>query len=280
MNKNSAAPPGNIRLAPARGWRTLDLGELWEYRDLLYFLTVRDIKAKYAQSVLGVGWAILNPLLQAFIFTVVFGNLADLDSDGVPYLLFNYTALVAWTYFSGVLSVSTGSLIKDRGMLGKVYFPRLVLPFSAALGNVIDLVIGFVVLFILLLVYGMVPGWEVVFLPLLLLILLMAGLGLGTLMAALAVQFRDVQYAMPLLVRVLIYAAPVVYSIQLIPEAYRLAYAINPLVGVIEGMRAMFLSTGPMPWHYIAIGGAVAFALFVGGSLYFRRTERHFADIA
>ena len=278
----AAQPPTTdlIRIRPTRGWRSLDLAGLWEYRDLLYFLTLRDVKAKYAQSILGVGWAIINPLVQTLIFTVIFGNLANLGSDGVPYLLFNFTAMVAWTYFSGILTGATGSLIANRSMLSKIYFPRLILPITSAIGMLIDFGISFLVLIGLLIYYGLTPGWSVLVLPLLLLILLLASLGIGTFLAALAVQFRDVQYAMSLLIRVLIYSAPVVYSIELIPEKWRMVYALNPLVGVIEGMRSIFLHTRPLPWDYILAGGGVALLLFLAGSLYFRRTERLFADVA
>ena len=280
MNPTDPTPPPVYRIAPSRGWRSLDVGELWEHRDLLYFLTLRDVKTKYAQSVLGVGWAVINPLLQALIFTVIFGNLADLGSDGVPYLLFNFTAMVPWTYFSSTLTGATGSLIANRNMLTKIYFPRLVLPFTAALSTSIDLGIGCLVLAGFLVYYGVMPGPLVLVLPLLLLILVLTGLGLGSFLAALAVQYRDVQYAMGLLVRVLIYSAPVVYSVDLVPAAYRSWYALNPLVGIIEGMRSALLNTRPMPWDYLLSGGVVAVLIFVLGTLYFKRTERLFADIA
>lgn len=269
-----------MRIQATKGWQLLDFRSLWAYRDLLYFLTLRDIKAKYAQSILGVGWAVINPLLQALIFTVIFGNLAELASDGVPYLLFNFTAMVAWTYFSGVLTGTTASLVANRGMLSKIYFPRLILPLSAALGVLLDFFIGLGVLFGLLFYYGMVPAWTLVLLPVLLLVLLLTGLGVGTFLAALAVQYRDVQYAMSLVVRVLIYSAPVVYSMALVPEEWRSVYALNPLVGVIESMRAIFLHTRPMPWDYLATGGGIAIILFLAGTLYFRRSERIFADVA
>ena len=262
------------------GWKILDTNALWQYKDLLYFLSLRGIKAKYAQSVLGVGWAIINPLAQALIFTVVFGNLAKLSSDGTPYILFSYTAMVAWTYFSGILTDATGALIRNREMIGKVYFPRLVLPMASVLSKLVDFVIAFTLLIGLLGWYGIAPQSTIYMFPVLLLILVLTSLGLGAFLAALAVQYRDVQYAMTFLVRVLMYAAPVVYSVSIIPQEWQTAYALNPIVGVIEGMRAIFLGSRPFPWEWVGIGGAVSVAIFFIGCLYFRRMERHFADLA
>ena len=268
------------RIRPTRGWQLVDLREIWHYRDLLYFLTIRGIKAKYAQSVLGVGWAIIQPLFQTLVFTVIFGNLAKMSSDGVPYVLFSFTAMVPWNYFSNILTDSSSSLIQNRDMLSKVYFPRLVLPVSAVIAKLLDFLIAFTVLGGLLLYYGFLPTTNLIFFPLLLLILMMASLGTGMILSALAVQYRDVQYAMSFLVRILLYSVPVVYSISIIPEEYVYLYALNPMVGVIEGMRSVFLGTHAMPWDLIAIGGGVALFLFVFGAFYFRRMEKTFADIA
>ena len=247
---------------------------------MLYFLTIRGIKAKYAQSVLGVGWAIIQPLFQTLVFTVIFGNLAKMSSDGVPYVLFSFTAMVPWNYFSNILTDSSSSLIQNRDMLSKVYFPRLVLPVSAVLSKLLDFLIGMTVLAGFLLYYRFLPTINIIYFPLLLLILMMASLGTGMILSALAVQYRDVQYAMSFLVRILLYSVPVVYSISIIPEEYVYLYALNPMVGVIEGMRSIFLGTHPMPWDLIAIGGLVALLLFVFGVFYFRRMEKTFADIA
>lgn len=267
-------------IRPSRGWSPLNLANLWSYRDLLYFLALREVKAKYAQSILGVGWAIANPLIQALLFTLVFGNLAQLSSDGSPYILFSYTAMVAWTYFSGILTDSTASLITNRDMISKVYFPRLVLPLATVLSKIIDFAIALLVLLVLLVYYGQPPAPTVLLFPLLLLMLVLTSLGAGTFLAALAVQYRDVQYAMQFFVRLLMYLAPVVYSIDYVPEGWQTVYALNPMVGVIEGMRAVFLQTRAFPWQWVLQGAAVSVALFLGGCLYFRRTERHFADLA
>lgn len=268
------------RVRPTSGWRSLDAKSIWAYRDLLYFLTLRGIKGKYAQSVLGVGWAVIQPLAQTLIFTVIFGNLVQLSSDGVPYLVFNFTAMVAWTYFSGILTDATGSLITNRDMISKVYFPRLVLPIAATLSKLPDFLIGLVVLGGLLVYYGIVPTAGILLFPLLLLILVLTSVGLGAALAALAVRFRDINYAMTFLVRILMYSAPVVYSMEVIPERWQTLYALNPMVGVIEGLRAVFLGTRAIPWEWIGLGGAVSVVLFLAGCLYFRRTERLFADLA
>ena len=268
------------KISPSKGWQLIDLPEVWQYKDLLYFLTVRGIKAKYAQSVLGVGWAIIQPLFQTLVFTVIFGNLAKMGSDGVPYVLFSFTAMVPWNYFSNILTNSSSSLVQNRDMLSKVYFPRLVLPISSVLSGLLDFLIAFLVLVGLLIYYQMVPNLNIIYFPLLLLILIMTSLGIGMILSAMAVQYRDVQYAMSFLVRILLYSVPVVYSINIIPDQYLYWYALNPMVGVIEGMRSALLGTRAMPWDLIAIGSVVSLVLFIFGAFYFKRMEKTFADIA
>ena len=280
VTRNGGSRSGVTRIAPTKGWQLIDLKELWQYKDLLYFLTIRGIKAKYAQSVLGVGWAIIQPLFQTLVFTVIFGNLAKMSSDGVPYILFSFTAMVPWNYFSNILTNSSSSLVQNRAMLSKVYFPRLVLPVSAVISKLLDFLIAFIVLVVFLLYFRFVPTIHIVYFPLLLLILMMTSLGIGMILSAMAVQYRDVQYAMSFLVRILLYSVPVVYSISIIPDKYVYIYALNPMVGVIEGMRSIFLGTRPMPWDLIAIGGLVSVVLFIFGAFYFRKMEKTFADIA
>ena len=267
-------------IQPISGWQLVDIRSLWRYRDLLYFLSMRGIKIRYAQSILGVGWAIINPLVQALLFTVIFGNLAKISSDGTPYVLFSFTALVAWTYFSGILTDATSSVVTNRDMIGKVYFPRLILPLAAVLSKLIDFGVAFLVLIGFLIYYGVTPASTVVFLPLLLLILITTSLGAGTFLAALAVQFRDVQYAMQFLVRLLMYSAPVVYPVSLIPVEYQGLYALNPMVGVIEGMRSIFLQTREFPWDWVLTGLGTSAIIFIFGCFFFQRMERHFADVA
>lgn len=261
------------------GWKVVDFQEIWRYKDLLYFLTVRGIKARYAQSVLGIGWAIIQPLFTTLVFTVVFGGLAKVDSDGMPYILFSYLALWPWNYFSGTLSESANSLVANAGMITKVYFPRLILPLAAIFSKLLDFVISFVVLLVLLIYFQVLPGWQVVFLPLLLIQLLACSLGIGMILSAMAVQYRDVKYALGFIVQLLLYGAPVVYSTTAVPEQYQFLYSLNPMVGVIEGIRAMFLNRR-MPWEWIWPGAIVAVVLFVFGLFYFRKMEKIFADVA
>ncbi|WP_051315919.1 ABC transporter permease [Algoriphagus vanfongensis] len=257
----------------------VDFQELWRYKDLLYFLTLRGIKARYAQSILGVSWAIIQPLFTTLVFTLVFGGLAKVDSDGMPYILFSYLALWPWNYFSGTLTESANSLIQNANMITKVYFPRMVLPLSAILSKLLDFIIAFVVVIGLLIYFGQMPGWGILFLPLLIIQLLMCSLGIGMFLSALAVKYRDVKHALTFMVQLLLYAAPVVYSTQAVPEKYLQFYILNPMVGVIEGFRAAFLDR-PMPWGWIWPGSIVALFVFVFGMMYFRRMERIFADVA
>lgn len=266
-------------IEPSNGWKVVDFDELWRYKDLLYFLTVRGIKARYAQSILGVGWAIIQPLFTTLVFTVVFGGLAKVDSDGMPYILFSYLALWPWNYFSGTLSESANSLVANAGMITKVYFPRLILPLAAIFSKLLDFIISFVVLLILLIYFKVVPGLGIIWLPLLLIQLLMTSLGIGMILSAMAVQYRDVKYALTFIIQLLLYGAPVVYSTAAVPAQYQFLYSLNPMVGVIEGIRAMFLNRS-MPWDWIWPGAIVGVVFFVFGLFYFRRMEKVFADVA
>jgi lipopolysaccharide transport system permease protein len=261
------------------GWQVVNFKEIWRYKDLLYFLTVRGIKAKYAQSVLGVSWAIIQPLFTALIFTIVFGRLAKVSSDGVPYLLFSYLALWPWNYFSGTLTESSNSLIANTALITKVYFPRLLLPLASIFSKFLDFIIAFVLAMVFLIYYGYFPGFNVIFLPLLIVQLLFTSLGIGMILSAMAVQYRDVKHAMTFIVQLLLYCAPVIYSTSTIPEAFRFWYTLNPMVGVIEGFRSVFLDR-PMHWSLIWPGGIMAVVVFVFGLFYFRRMERVFADVA
>lgn len=262
------------------GWRAVNLKELAHYRDLLWFLTIRGIKAKYAQSVLGVGWAVIQPLFSTLVFTVIFGRVARIDSNGVPYFLFSLVGLVPWTFFSNTLTDSSNSLIANAAMINKVYFPRLVLPLSSIFSKGVDFIIGFVMLIIFLIVYRITPSWEVVMLPWLILVLLFTSLGLGMILSAMAVQYRDVKHAMTFAVQLLMYAAPVVYPTTNVPEQYRWMYALNPMVGVIEGFRSIFLKTIDFPYEWVIMGTIISIILFVFGVFYFKRMERVFADVA
>jgi lipopolysaccharide transport system permease protein len=269
-----------VEIAPARQWPGLDLAELWAYRSLLVLLVWRDIKSRYSQTVLGAGWAVLQPLLPMAIFTVVFGRFARIPSDGVPYALFSLSGLSLWTYFASALSSGGGSLILNRNLLTKVYFPRLVIPASQVFTALVDFAIAFTVLVAALLVGGFVPGLEaVVMVPLLLLAASLTALGAGAWLAALGVQYRDVRHLSPFLTQIWMYASPIVYPMSLVPERYRTLYALNPMAGVLSEFRAVLLGVaGPTPLELgISLGAAVV--VFLTGTLYFRHAERVFPDV-
>ena len=259
--------------------KLIDWQELWRYRDLFYFLIWRDIKTRYAQSVLGIGWAIIQPLFSMVVFTIVFGNLAKVSSDGVPYAIFSYTALVPWTYFSSALTDSTNSLVNASNMITKVYFPRLVLPIAPVFGKLIDFGIAMVILVGFMVYFQIAPTVWALFLPYLILLMILAAAGIGMWLTAMAIQYRDIRYAMSLVVTLLMYAAPVVYPASSVPENWRIWYALNPMVGVIEGFRASLLGTTAMPWDFILVGSISAFVFFFSGLVYFRRMEKIFADV-
>lgn len=267
-------------IEPQEGWRLINVRELWQYKDLLWFLVWRDVKSRYAQSILGIGWAIIQPVFNMIVFTVIFGNLARIDSDGVPYAIFNYAAMVPWTYFANSLTEAGGSLVSSSNLLTKVYFPRLIIPLAPVLAKLLDFGIAMLLLFGLMLYFGIAPTLGALALPLLVLLMMLTASGAGMWLTALAIQYRDVKYALTFGVRLLMYAAPVVYSVNLIPGQYRLFYGLNPMAGVIEGFRSALLGTNPMPWDLIGVGAGVAAALFVTGALYFKRMERIFADVA
>ncbi len=266
-------------IEPRGGWVGLPLRDLWQYRDLLYFLIWRDIKAKYAQSVLGIGWAIVQPVFYMIVFTIVFGKLAKISSDGAPYVIFSYTALVPWTYFANALADTTGSLLGGGNMLTKVYFPRLIIPISSTIAKLVDFSIAFLLLFGLMAWFRTAPTLAALVIPALILLMILTAGGIGMWLTVLAIQYRDVKYGIGFLVQLLMYASPVAYPASLIPDQYRLLYAMNPMVGVMEGFRSALLNTNPMPWDMIAVGGIVAVAVALSGMFYFRRMERIFADV-
>jgi lipopolysaccharide transport system permease protein len=271
-------------------WRLVDWQELYAYRDLFRFLTWRSIKVRYSQSAVGIGWAIIQPLFQMVLFSVVFGWLAGMKSDDSSYALFSLIALVPWTYFSNALTDTSDSLVSNAQMLSKVYFPRMILPLSAVVAKLFDLAIAMALAVVILIIYRQPPTWGILMVPYLVVLMTCAALGLGLWLTTLAIQFRDVKHAMPFIIQVLMYTAPVVYPTSLIPETYTLPgnvivwpqwiYALNPMVGVIEGFRSAFLGSRPMPFGWIAIGTVTACLLTLSGALYFRNREKLFADVA
>jgi len=269
----------SLVIEPPSGWN-LNLRELQEYWDLWYFLIWRDVKARYAQSVLGMGWAVVQPVFSMIVFTIVFSRVAQINSDGIPYPIFSYAALVPWTYFSNALSEGSASLVKNSNMLSKIYFPRLILPFTAVLSKLIDFCISFLLLFVLMLWFQITPTLWVLTLPFLILLMIMTTVGLALWLSTLAIQFRDINYGMTFGIQLMMYAAPVVYPASLIPENYRLLYGLNPMVGIIEGFRASLLGFTPMPWDLLAMGSLTATLLLISGVFYFCSREAIFADVA
>ncbi|QDV75123.1 ABC transporter permease [Botrimarina mediterranea] len=276
----AAANRFEVVIEPRRGFSLVDLAELHAYRDLFRFLVWRQVKVRYAQSAIGIGWAVIQPVFSVLLFTVVFGKLAQIESDGVPYALFSFAALVPWTYFSNALTEGVGSLVSEANMLRKVYFPRIMMPLSAVVAKLVDFVIAMGCLGIVMLAHRHLPPWEIVFMPLLTLLMVAAAAAVSIWLTALAVQYRDVKHALSFVVQLGMYASPVVYPASLIPERFQLLYALNPMVGVIEGFRACLLGTQPMPWGFFLVGSAVTALLLVTGLAFFRKRETVFADVA
>ena len=266
-------------IRPRPGWVPLDFRELWAYRELLYFLVWRDIKVRYKQTALGAAWAIIQPFATMVVFSLFFGKLAQIPSDGVPYPIFSYAALVPWTFFAYGLSQSSNSLVGSANLIRKVYFPRLVVPISAVLGGVVDFALAFTVLLGMMMFYGIVPTVNVVWLPALLLLAFVTALGIGFWFSALNVKFRDVRYVLPFVVQFWLFATPIAYPSSLLPEPWRVLYGINPMAGVVEGFRWALLGTETAPGSIIAVSSLVAVGLLVGGAFYFRRMEKTFADV-
>jgi lipopolysaccharide transport system permease protein len=265
-------------IKPKSGWQLIDFKELKQYRDLFYFMVWREIKVLYAQTILGFSWAILQPLIQIIMFTIVFGKVAKVPSDGLPYFLFSSVAIIPWTYMSQAMTQSSQSLVQGQHMLGKVYFPRLIFPLTPVLARLIDFGISILIILVVVIYYRVMPTWNLIFLPLFIIFMMAVPAGIGMWLSALAIRFRDVKHAMPFVIRMLIYTAPIVYSASSIPDTYRFIYSLNPIVGVIEGYRACLLGT-PMPWLFILPGLFTAITLLLGGALYFSRMERVFVDV-
>ena len=280
MKSNSSSHTREIIIKPKTGWQLIDWKEIKEYKDLIYFLILRDVKALYKQTILGFSWAILRPFIKMIVFSIVFGGLAKIPSDGIPYPLFVYAGLVPWEYFSSSLTRSTSSLITGSGIFTKVYFPRLILPIVPCIAILVDFAIALSIVFILMIYYGYAVSISILYLPILIIIMIWTATGLGMWLSALAVQYRDVPYGVQFLAQILMYAAPVIYPVSWLPESYRIYIAIYPMYGVIEGFRAALLGQNSMPWDLIGIGSISAFVMLISGAYYFKKKERIFADVA
>lgn len=286
--KQPPIPPANVApphdavpvtiIEPQPKWAPLRLRELWAYRELLYFLVWRDLKVRYKQTVLGASWAIIQPFFTMVVFSLFFGKLAGMPSDGIPYPLFSFAALVPWTYFANSLSLSANSLVQNRHLITKVYFPRLVIPVASVLSGIVDFLLASLVLFGIMIYYGIPPGPGVLWLPPLLLLAMVTALGAGLWLSALNVHYRDVQYVVPFLVQFWLFLTPIAYPSSLLAEPWRTIYGLNPMVGVTEGFRWALLGADTAPGIMLPVSAVAALALLTGGLFYFRRMEKSFAD--
>jgi lipopolysaccharide transport system permease protein len=266
-------------ITPSKGWVSLKLAEVWKYRELLYFLVWRDIKVRYKQTALGAAWAVIQPFMTMVVFSLFFGKLAKVPSDGIPYPIFSFAALVPWTFFSNGLIQSANSLVGSSNLIKKIYFPRLSIPIATVLSGVVDFLISFVVLLAMMLYYGITPTLNLFYLVPFLLLAFITALGVGLWLSAINVQFRDVRYALPFLTQFWLFATPIAYSSSLLSEPWRTIYGINPMVGVVEGFRWALLNTNTAPGPVVAISSLTALVILVTGAFYFRRLERTFADV-
>lgn len=280
LKKSNSGSNITTIIKPQKGWQFVDIKELIIYKDLLRFLVIRGIKAKYAQSILGVGWAIIQPLVTTLLITFIFGTVAKMDTQGINPTVFFAAAIVPWTYFSNCVTEASGSLVTNANLITKVYFPRLILPISSVFTKLLDFSIAALVLVAFCIIKGYTPNLLYLLIPILVLVMMMASAGVGMLLSALAIQFRDINYAMSFLMQLLIYAVPVAYSINVVPVEFRTLYAINPMVGIIESFRVIFTGVGELPITYLLIGTVSSLIVLTIGALYFKRMEKVFADVA
>lgn len=274
-----AVEPPVFRVQPSRGWASLRLSELWDYRELVYFFTWRDIKVRYKQTVLGILWAILQPLFTMLVFALFFGRLAKVPSDGIPYPIFSFTGLVPWTFFATGMTQASNSLVQNSNMLKKIYFPRMAMPIGTVLAGCVDFCLAFVVLLGMMVVYHTAPTWKVILLPLFLLLALVTCLGVSLWLSAMNVHFRDIKFTIPFITQFWMYATPIAYPSSLLPQPWRTLYGINPMAGVVEGFRWALLGARTAPGPMIMLSSFVAVALLISGAFYFRRQEKTFADV-
>lgn len=267
-----------VIIEPQTGWKMLSFAELNRYRDLFFFLVWRDIKVLYAQTILGFGWAILNPTIQILIFTLIFGKVAKIPTDGIPYLLFSTVAIVPWTYMSNAMNSASQSLVAGQHILGKIYFPRVIFPMTPVLAKLVDFAISLLLVVGVMVYYRISLTLQIMYVPLFIFIMVLVPIGVGLWLSALAIRYRDVKFAMTFVVRMLMYSAPIVYTATNIPDKYRLIYSLNPIVAVIEGFRAALLGN-PIPWVFVWPGVITSVLLVLSGLLYFRRMEKVFVDV-
>ena len=263
---------------PPSGWTSIGFRELWQYRELLYFLTLRDVKVRYKQTALGAAWAIIQPLFMMLVFSLFFGKLAKVPSDGIPYPIFTFCALLPWQLFAHALTESSNSLVANERLITKVYFPRLIVPLSAVLGGLVDFAVAFVILLAMMFYYRIIPTWAIVTLPAFILLAVLTALAVGLWLSALNVKYRDVRYTISFLIQFWMFATPVAYPSSIVPERWRALYGLNPMAGVVEGFRWALLGKQP-PGALLAVSVAVVIAILFGGLYYFRRMEQEFADV-
>jgi lipopolysaccharide transport system permease protein len=268
-----------LRIEPSHGWISLKLHELWEYRELLYFLAWRDIKIRYKQTVLGAAWAIIQPFFTMIVFSIFFGRLAQIPSDGVPYPIFSFAALVPWTFFANSLNQSANSLVSSAQLIQKVYFPRLAVPIATVFSGIVDFLLAFIVLLGMMFYYGILPTVNAVWIPVFFLLALITSLGVGLWLSAMNVRFRDIRYTVPFLTQFWMFSTPIAYPSSLLSEPWRTIYGLNPMVGVVEGFRWGLLGTDTAPGPIIAASSLAAITILVSGAFYFRRMEKTFADV-
>ena len=278
IHKSKTNSPSVTIIKPRSGWQVIDFEELKEYRELFFSLAWRDVKVMYAQTVLGFLWTIIQPIVQIVLFSIIFGKVAKLNTDGIPYVLFSTVALIPWNYISQSMSQSSQSLISGQYMLGKIYFPRLIFPITPVLSRLISFGISLVIIFGTMLYYHVLLTINLLFLPIFLILMVLIPTAAGLWLSSLAIRFRDVQQIMPFFIQLLMYTAPIIYSASAIPEKYRMLYSLNPVVSVIEGFRACLLGL-PLPWLYIWPGIITGIILFITGAFYFRRMERIIVDV-
>jgi lipopolysaccharide transport system permease protein len=268
-----------VVIQPTHGWRHINFAEIWRYRELLYFLSWRDIKVRYKQTVFGAAWAIMQPFFTMVVFSLFFGRLAKIPSDGIPYPIFSYAALVLWTFFANGLIQSTNSLVLNANLIRKVYFPRILLPVSVVISGIVDFILAFIVLLGMMLFYGVAPTANVIWLPFFLFLALITSLGIGIWFTAMNVQFRDVSYVVPFLTQVWLFITPIAYPSSLLSEPWRTLYGLNPMAGVIEGFRWALLGINTAPRPIILVSTVVSIGILISGIFYFRRMEKNFADV-